>query len=66
MIAYEELTSNYIVTPVAIETFGPWAPMGLKLIKEEICDLTGKKTELEKEIIIQIIIFIPISNLITK
>jgi hypothetical protein len=43
---YEELKSNYIVTPVAIETFGPWAPMGLKLIKEvgkKICDLTGEK-----------------------
>ena len=38
--------SNYIVTPVAIETFGPWAPMGLKLIKEvgkKICELTGEK-----------------------
>ena len=38
--------SNYIVTPVAIETLGPWAPMGLKLIKEvgkKICDLTGEK-----------------------
>ena len=43
---YEELKSNYIVTPVAIETFGPWAPMGLKLMKEvgkKICDLTGEK-----------------------
>ena len=43
---YEELKSNYIVTPVAIETFGPWAPMGLKLIKEvgkKIGDLTGEK-----------------------
>lgn len=43
---YEELKSNYIVTPVAIETLGPWAPMGLKLIKEvgkKICDLTGEK-----------------------
>ena len=31
---------------VAIETFGPWAPMGLKLIKEvgkKIGDLTGEK-----------------------
>ena len=42
----EELKSNYIVTLVAIETFGPWAPMGLKLIKEvgkKIGDLTGEK-----------------------
>jgi hypothetical protein len=31
---YEEITSNYIATPVAIETFGPRAPMDLKLIKE--------------------------------
>ena len=46
MIKYEELKSNYIVTPVAIETFGPWTPMGLKLIKEvgkKNCDLTGEK-----------------------
>ena len=31
---------------MAIETFGPWAPMGIKLIKEvgrKICDLTGEK-----------------------
>ena len=37
-----------------IETFGPWAPMGLKLIKEvgkKICDLTGGKK----------IIFLPLS-----
>jgi hypothetical protein len=42
----EELKSNYIVTLVAIETFGLWAPMGLKLIKEvgkKIGDLTGEK-----------------------
>ena len=46
LIAYEELTSNYIVNPIAIETFCPWAPMGLKLIKEvgnTICDLIGEK-----------------------
>ena len=26
LIKYEELTSNYIVTPIVIEAFGPWAP----------------------------------------
>ena len=43
---YEDLKSNYIVIPVAIKMFGPWAPMGIKLIKElgrKICDLTGEK-----------------------
>ena len=43
---YEELKSNYIVTPIAIETFGPWAPMVLKLIKEvgkKIGNITGEK-----------------------
>ena len=45
------VVSNYLQLsfqnfPVAIETFGPWAPMGIKLIKEvgrKICDLTGEK-----------------------
>ena len=43
---YDALANNYIVTPIAIETLGPWAPMGLKLIKEvgkKIADLSGEK-----------------------
>ena len=27
LVKYEELTSNYLLTPIAI---GPWIPMGLK------------------------------------
>ena len=49
LIKYEELKSNYIVIPVAIESFGPWDPMGLKLIKEfskKKFDLTGEKDQL--------------------
>ena len=39
-----DATSGYIVMPVAMETLGSWAPMGLKFIKEigsRIADTTG-------------------------
>ena len=39
-------TSGYITMPVANETLGPWAPMGLKFIKEigsRIADAKGDK-----------------------
>ena len=43
---YEELTGNYIVMPVAVETMGSWGQMGLKFIKDfgsRIADVTGEK-----------------------
>ena len=44
---YESLaTSGYIVLPVANETLGSWAPMGLKFIKEiggKIAETSGEK-----------------------
>ena len=45
---YEDIKSNCIVIPVAIKTFGPWVPKGIKLIKEvgkKICDLTAVKKD---------------------
>ena len=39
-------TSGYTVMPVASETLGSWAPLGLKFIKEigtRIADATGEK-----------------------
>ena len=42
---YEELTGNYIVMPVAVETMGPWGQIGLKFIKDlgsRIADVTGE------------------------
>ena len=38
--------SGYIVMPVANETLGSWAPMGIKFIKDiggRIADTTGEK-----------------------
>ena len=43
---YEVLSHKYIVMPVAMETLGPIAPMGMKFIKEvgsRIKDITGDK-----------------------
>ena len=39
-------TSGYIVMPVANKTLGPWAPKGMKFVKEigsRIADTTGEK-----------------------
>ena len=46
MSHYQELSTSYIVTPVATETLGPWGPSGLKFVKEigsKIADLSGEK-----------------------
>ena len=43
---YQELASNYIVTPVANETMGSWGPSGLKFVKDigqKIQECTGEK-----------------------
>ena len=43
---YQELTANYSVIPVAMETLGSWGPQGLKFIKEigsRIAEATGEK-----------------------
>ena len=43
---YEELTNDYIFTPVAVETFGSWGRLGHDLIKEigrRLCIITGDK-----------------------
>ena len=47
MSHYADLaTSGYIIMPVATETLGSWAPLGLKFVKEigsRIADATGEK-----------------------
>ena len=47
MSHYENLSRNgYIVTPVAVETMGSWAPLGLEFVKEigkRIEETTGEK-----------------------
>ena len=43
---YECLAAKYIVMPIAFETLGPMAPMGLQFIKEigsRIAEITGDK-----------------------
>ena len=44
---YQELTdAGYTVMPVAVETMGSWAPMGLKFVKDigsRITESTGEK-----------------------
>ena len=43
---YKELKDNYYFTPVAIETFGAWAPESLKFVKDlgrRIQENTGEK-----------------------
>ena len=43
---YQELSSTYIVKPVAMETLGSWGPLGLKFVKDigkRIEDNTGEK-----------------------
>ena len=43
---YQELTANYSVIPVAMETLGSWGPQGLKFIKDigsRIAEATGEK-----------------------
>ena len=39
---YAELSHNYIVMPVAVETLGPFAQMGMKFIKEIGSRLTAQ------------------------
>ena len=44
---YQELASNYTVTPVANETMGSWGPSGLRFVKDigqRIEECTGEKT----------------------
>ena len=46
IVLYEELTKDYIFTPIAVETFGSWGEQGHTLIKEigqRLCDITGDK-----------------------
>ena len=46
MALYEELTNDYIFTPIAVETFGSWGSLGHNLIKEigqRLCNITGDK-----------------------
>ena len=46
LVKYECLAAQYIVMPIAFETLGPMAPMGLKFIKEigsRIADISGDK-----------------------
>ena len=46
MTTYRELTMNYSVIPVAMETLGSWGPTGLKFIKDigaRISEATGEK-----------------------
>ena len=43
---YDELSRNYIVMPVAVETMGSWGQMGLKFVKDlgsRIADATGER-----------------------
>ena len=43
---YQELTTDYIVKPVAVETLGSWGPLGLKFVKDigqRIEDNSGEK-----------------------
>ena len=43
---YQELSQNYTVMPVAVETMGSWGQMGLKFIKElgsKIAGVTGEE-----------------------
>ena len=42
---YQELAPNYIVTPIAVETMGSWAPTGWKFLREigqRIAENTGE------------------------
>ena len=46
MFLYQELTKNYIFTPIAIETLGSWGQQGHELVKEigrKIGDVTGER-----------------------
>ena len=43
---YRELSTNYNVIPIAMETMGSWGPSGLKFVKEigsRIAEATGEK-----------------------
>ena len=43
---YDELSAQYIITPVANETLGSWGSRSLKFIQElgqMICEATGEK-----------------------
>ena len=43
---YDELSAQYIITPVANETLGSWGSRSLKFIQElgqRICEATGEK-----------------------
>lgn len=42
---YATLEDNYIVTPICVETLGPWGPSGLEFVKElgsKIANITGE------------------------
>ena len=46
VLVYEELSKDFIFTPIAIETLGSWGQEGHSLIKEigrKIRDITGEK-----------------------
>ena len=43
---YQELSKDYIFTPIAVETFGSWGKQGHNLIRDigqKLCDITGDK-----------------------
>ena len=43
---YEEISKDYLMVPIAVETFGAWGPEGVHLIKsigQKIQNLTGEK-----------------------
>ena len=47
MPPYEEIASSHIVMPIAVETLGSWADMGLKFMKDlgaRIDEQTGEKS----------------------
>merc|ERR1712228_622294 len=46
MALYQELTNDYIFTPIAIETYGSWGKQGHSLVKEigqKLHGITGDK-----------------------
>ena len=43
---YQELSRQYVVTPIAMETLGSWGPQTVKFIKDlgsRISEITGEK-----------------------
>ena len=46
MNLYQELTKDYVFSPIAVETFGSWGHHGHTLVKEigkKLCEITGDK-----------------------